>query len=65
MDEKQTNHMKAYGMTYQVLDMKIEAYWLLNYRGGSFAFKYNKTFEDKCRHMNVKYVKILSVSVAP
>ena len=55
MDEKQTNHMKAYGMTYQVLNTKNEAYWLLNYRGGSFAFKYNKLFEKKCVHMNVKY----------
>ena len=55
MDEKQTNHMKAYGMTFQVLNTKNEAYWLLNYRGGSFAFKYNKIFENKCRVMNVKY----------
>ena len=39
MDEHQANHMKAYGITYQVLAAKQEAFWLLNYKGGSFAFR--------------------------
>jgi hypothetical protein len=36
MDEKQTNHLKAYGLTYHALAMGETAEWLLNYRGGSF-----------------------------
>jgi len=36
MDETQTDHLKAYGLTYWVLSEGLNAEWLLNYRGGSF-----------------------------
>lgn len=38
MDESQTNHLKAYGLTYWTLEAPREysAKWLLNYRGGAF-----------------------------
>jgi len=36
MDEAQTDHLKAYGLTYWVLTHGQKADWLLNYRGGSF-----------------------------
>ncbi|MEX0890960.1 MAG: asparagine synthetase B [Gemmatimonadota bacterium] len=36
MDGRQTNHLKAYGLTYWVLEQDQTAEWLLNYRGGSF-----------------------------
>ncbi|MGI9628031.1 MAG: asparagine synthetase B, partial [Longimicrobiales bacterium] len=36
MDRSQANHLKAYGLTYSVLDLGGRAEWLLNYRGGSF-----------------------------
>jgi hypothetical protein len=36
MDEAQTNHLKAYGLTYHTLALGATAEWLLNYRGGSF-----------------------------
>jgi hypothetical protein len=36
MDQAQTDHLKAYGLTYWVLDQKHTAEWLLNYRAGSF-----------------------------
>ncbi len=55
MDEKQTNHLKAYGITYWVLQNGVEAYWLLNYRGGSFIFPYHKEIEDKCIIRGVSY----------
>lgn len=48
MDVKQVNHLKAYGITYWVINQNIEAFWLLNYRGGSFAFVHTKTFEKEC-----------------
>ena len=55
MDLKQINHLKAYGMTYWVINQNIEAFWLLNYRGGSFAFIYTKTFEKECLTRGITY----------
>lgn len=55
MDESQRNHLKAYGITYWVLDAGVEAYWLLNYRGGSFAFEANPLFEKECKTRDVSY----------
>lgn len=55
MDEAQTNHLKAYGITYWVLSKDQEAYWLLNYRGGSFMFKYAQAFENELIIRGVKY----------
>jgi hypothetical protein len=36
MDDGQTNHLKAYGLTYSAIKAGMQAEWLLNYRGGSF-----------------------------
>jgi hypothetical protein len=55
MDESQRNHLKAYGITYWVLDAGVEAYWLLNYKGGSFAFEANQLFEKECKTRDVSY----------
>lgn len=55
MDEAQKQHLKAYGITYWVLEQGIEAYWLLNYRGGSFAFQHNMVFERECRTRGVTF----------
>ena len=46
MDETQTNHLKAYGFTFKVLEKEIEAEWLLNYRGGSFCVPHLPSFSD-------------------
>ena len=55
MDEKQTNHLKAYGITYWVISQGLEAEWLLNYRGGSFSLPYLKDFENECVIRGVSY----------
>jgi len=36
MDDAQTDHLKAYGLTFWALQKGQRAEWLLNYRGGSF-----------------------------
>ena len=36
MDLTQTNHLKAYGVAFWVLERDLPVEWLLNYRGGSF-----------------------------
>lgn len=56
MDEtSQTNHLKAYGITYWVISQGVETWWLLNYRGGSFCFTYTPTFEKECKTRGVSY----------
>src|SRR2546426_1762390 len=39
MDESQSDHLKAYGVTYRVVQAGIKTEWLLNYRGGSFLLR--------------------------
>lgn len=55
MDPEQKDHLKAYGVTYWVLDKGAEAWWLLNYRGGSFAFQHNALFEKECRTRGISF----------
>ncbi len=55
MDEKQADHLKAYGMTYWILQQGAQAEWLLNYRGGSFVFKYIKGFENELVVRGITY----------
>ncbi|MCB0706291.1 MAG: asparagine synthetase B [Saprospiraceae bacterium] len=54
-EESQRDHLKAYGMTYWVLENGVEAWWLLNYRGGSFAFRHNVVFEKECKTRGISY----------
>src|SRR4029077_18251523 len=35
MDDAQSDHLKAYGVTYRVVQAGIKAEWLLNYPGGA------------------------------
>ena len=53
--DKQKDHLKAYGITFWVLNNGIEAWWLLNYRGGSFAFQHSKAFEKECLTRGVSF----------
>ncbi|MEM7102962.1 MAG: asparagine synthetase B [Bacteroidota bacterium] len=55
MNEHQKNHLKAYGIAYWVLTHDVEVHWLLNYEGGSFAFKNNILFQDECITRDVSY----------
>jgi hypothetical protein len=65
MDEaKQRDHLKAYGLTYWVLSQGVEAYWLLNYRGGSFAFAYAPAFVQECKTRNVSFEVIADAQFA-
>ncbi|WP_044203158.1 hypothetical protein [Flammeovirga sp. OC4] len=63
MDHSQTNHLKAYGVTYWVLQKDVEAEWLLNFRGGSFLFKYAQDFENEMIVRGVSYEVISDAQV--
>ena len=45
MDERQTNHLRAYGLTYRTIKRGAKAEWLLNYRGGSFLLPITSVVE--------------------
>jgi len=58
MDNSQKEHLKAYGLAYWVLAHGVDVDWLLNYRGGSFAFKYFPEFEKELNIRGISYKKI-------
>jgi len=58
MDHTQSNHLKAYGIAYWILQNEIEVDWLLNFKGGSFMFKYYQKFENELIVRGVGYLVI-------
>lgn len=64
MDRSQKNHLKAYGLTYWVLQQQVEVSWLLNYRGGSFMFKHHPTLEGECVVRGISFEIIADVQHA-
>ncbi|EMR02950.1 hypothetical protein ADICEAN_01923 [Cesiribacter andamanensis AMV16] len=62
MDAKQTNHLKAYGIAYWVLDQGQELEWLLNYRGGSFMARWSQKVENELVIRGVSYEVISDAS---
>jgi hypothetical protein len=63
MDEKQGNHLKAYGIAYWVLKKDMEVDWLLNYRGGSFLCKFHPLIQNELTIRGVSY-EIISDATA-
>jgi len=63
MDLEQTDHLKAYGLTFHALQKEVKADWLLNYRGGSFLLDYSDEIANECRLENVSFSS-LSLSEA-
>ena len=55
MDLKQTDHLKAYGVAFWVLQRNGEVDWLLNYRGGSFMADYSEVLARECRIRGVAF----------
>lgn len=56
MDETtQTNHLKAYGITYWCIEKQYKASWLLNYRGGSFLLPDAPEIRKECQIRGVSF----------
>lgn len=57
-NDSQSEHLKAYGIAYWVLDRGEEVQWLLNYKGGSFlvADKSNTQRELKIRGVDFEVI---------
>lgn len=62
--ENQKNHLKAYGIAYWVIAQNEATYWLLNYKGGSFAFEHNARYELECKTRGVSYTVIPNAQFA-
>ena len=58
-DTTQTNHLKAYGITYWAIDKQYKVSWLLNYRGGSFLISDAAEIRRECQIRGVSF-EILS-----
>lgn len=63
MDERQSNHLKAYGIAYWILKADQEVKWLVNYQGGSFLMDYTADLENECRIRGVAYEVISTADV--
>jgi hypothetical protein len=64
MDRGQTDHLKAYGLTYQVLARGGEAEWLLNYRDGSFLLPDRSWVREEAARMGVRLETVDGGAVA-
>ncbi len=53
--ESQKDHLKAYGITYWVLENGQKAEWLLNYRGGSFLIPDSERLRKECAIRGVSF----------
>nr|WP_245574840.1 asparagine synthetase B [Aequorivita capsosiphonis] len=53
--ESQKEHLKAYGVTYWVLEKNQKVKWLLNYRGGSFLMPDSPETQRECQLRGVSF----------
>lgn len=53
--ESQSNHLKAYGITYWTLEKQLKVKWLLNYRGGSFLLPDSEEIQRECQIRGVSF----------
>lgn len=53
--ESQKNHLKAYGITYWMLNKQQKVQWLLNYRGGSFLLPDGEAVRKECQIRGVSF----------
>lgn len=58
MDNTQSNHLKAYGIAYWIIEQGVEVDWLLNYKGGSFMVDYFQKIENELIIRGVSYTII-------
>ncbi len=64
MDALQSNHLKAYGLVYWILQKDIPVDWLLNYRGGSFLCRYGMETENELNLRGISYEVITDARVS-
>ncbi len=63
MDDEQSNHLKAYGVTYRALQRGGRAEWLLNFRDGSFLFPLDPATQRDAALQGVSAVQLTDIDV--
>lgn len=58
MDMRQTDHLRAYGVVYHLLEEGVKVHWLLDYMGGSFIIENDDYASDYSAQMGVTTEKI-------
>jgi hypothetical protein len=64
MDLQQRNHLKAYGLTFWILERGIDVDWLLNYRGGSFVVQAHDLIAQEARIRGVSFEVVSEPDIA-
>jgi len=64
MDLAQTDHLRAYGITYWALQQGINVEWLLNYRGGSFLMEASPSVKKMAQLRGVAFSTISGAEAA-
>jgi hypothetical protein len=64
MDHAQAQHLRAYGMVYALLMKGVPVDWLLNYRGGSFAYLDLVGTEMELERRGIVYEKLSGAQYA-
>ncbi len=64
MDLTQTDHLRAYGITYNAIAAGADAEWLLNWHGGSFLLPDNEKIERLARLRGVRIERVSDAALA-
>ena len=64
MDDSQSNHLKAYGLAFWLLEQEVEIEWLLNYRGGSFMLPNLPSAVNECVIRGISHQVIADVQAS-
>ncbi|HAA76668.1 TPA: asparagine synthetase B [Candidatus Latescibacteria bacterium] len=63
MDLEQSDHLKAYGLAYTVLERGYDVEWLLNYRGGAFLSEASDFLLREARLRNIRFSTVSNARV--
>ena len=61
MNDKQNNHLKAYGVAYSAVESGKKVEWLLNHDGGSFMFNYKEKIEKAVDLSVTRYCGVMEM----
>ena len=64
MDNEQSDHLKAYGLSWVAIKAGYTVEWLLNYRGGSFLIPYNRKIQQEATLKGIKYTIISPAEIS-
>lgn len=60
----QSNHLKAYGISYMAISKGYKAQWLLNYEGGAFLLEHSEEMANECVIRGVSYAIVSDAKAA-